>query len=108
MQCFVLPVPDAEQREYNAGDKGADADHDIGISAAVQQHRAVPGQNDGKTRNMLLIQQGRNADCQKQTNCGESAVENGMKMTVITVDGNGMLSIPSNLQDLWMSEGVVS
>ena len=30
---------------------------------------------------------------------------NGMKMTVITVDGNGMLSIPSNLQDLWMSEG---
>ena len=25
--------------------------------------------------------------------------------TVITVDGNGMLSIPSNLQDLWMSEG---
>ena len=47
----------------------------IGISAAVQQHRAVPGQNDGKTRNMLLIQQGRNADCQKQTNCGESAVD---------------------------------
>ena len=30
---------------------------------------------------------------------------NGMKRTVITVDGNGMLSIPSNLQDLWMSEG---
>lgn len=58
MQCFVLPVPDAEQREYNAGDKGADADHDIGISTTVQQHRAVPGQNDGKTRNMLLIQQG--------------------------------------------------
>ena len=28
-----------------------------------------------------------------------------MKRTVITVDGNGMLSIPSNLQDLWMSEG---
>ena len=27
------------------------------------------------------------------------------KRTVITVDGNGMLSIPSNLQDLWMSEG---
>ena len=27
-----------------------------------------------------------------------------MKRTVITVDGNGMLSIPSNLQDLWMSE----
>ena len=75
VQCFVPPVPDAEQREYNAGDKGADADHDISISAAVQQHRAVPGQNDGKTRNMLLIQQGRNADCQKQTNCGESAVD---------------------------------
>ena len=66
MQYFVPPVPDAEQREYNAGDKGADADHDIGISAAVQQHRAVPGQNDGKTRNMLLIQQGRNADCQNR------------------------------------------
>ena len=28
-----------------------------------------------------------------------------MKRTVITVGGNGMLSIPSNLQDLWMSEG---
>jgi len=27
-----------------------------------------------------------------------------MKRTTITVDGNGMLSIPSNLQDLWMSE----
>ena len=30
---------------------------------------------------------------------------NGKKRTVITVDGNGMLSIPSNLQDLWISEG---
>lgn len=27
-----------------------------------------------------------------------------MKKTTITVDGNGMLSIPSNLEDLWMSE----
>ena len=27
-----------------------------------------------------------------------------MKRTVITVDGNGRLSIPSNLKDLWMSE----
>ena len=27
-----------------------------------------------------------------------------MKRSVITVDGNGMLSIPSNLEDLWMSE----
>ena len=27
-----------------------------------------------------------------------------MKRTVITVDGNGMLSIPSNVEDLWMSE----
>ena len=27
-----------------------------------------------------------------------------MKQTVITVDGNGRLSIPSNLEDLWMSE----
>ena len=27
-----------------------------------------------------------------------------MKRTVITVDGNGMLSILSNLEDLWMSE----
>lgn len=27
-----------------------------------------------------------------------------MKRTVITVDGNGRLSIPSNLEDLWMSE----
>ena len=27
-----------------------------------------------------------------------------MKRTVITMDGNGELSIPSNLQDLWMSE----
>ena len=27
-----------------------------------------------------------------------------MKRTTITVDGNGMLSIPSNLDDLWMSE----
>ncbi len=26
-----------------------------------------------------------------------------MKRTVITVDGNGRLSIPSNLEDLWMS-----
>lgn len=28
-----------------------------------------------------------------------------MKRTVITMDGNGTLSIPSNLEDLWMSEG---
>ena len=28
-----------------------------------------------------------------------------MKRTVITVDGYGRLSIPSNLEDLWMSEG---
>ena len=28
-----------------------------------------------------------------------------MRRTVITVDGNGELSIPSNLKDLWMSEG---
>lgn len=27
-----------------------------------------------------------------------------MKRTVITVDGNGRLSISSNLEDLWMSE----
>ncbi len=27
-----------------------------------------------------------------------------MKRTVITVDGNGRLLIPSNLEDLWMSE----
>ena len=27
-----------------------------------------------------------------------------MKRTEITVDGNGRLSIPSNLEDLWMSE----
>ena len=27
-----------------------------------------------------------------------------MKRTVITVDDNGRLSIPSNLEDLWMSE----
>ena len=28
-----------------------------------------------------------------------------MKRTVITVDGNVILSIPSNLENLWMSEG---
>ena len=28
-----------------------------------------------------------------------------MKRTVITMDGNGTLSVPSNLEDLWMSEG---
>ena len=28
-----------------------------------------------------------------------------MKRTIITVDGNGMLSIPSNLENLWLSEG---
>lgn len=28
-----------------------------------------------------------------------------MKRTLITMDGNGELSIPSNLKDLWMSEG---
>ena len=28
-----------------------------------------------------------------------------MKRTTITMDGNGILSIPSNLEDLWMSEG---
>lgn len=28
-----------------------------------------------------------------------------MKRIVITVDGNGILSIPSNLENLWMSEG---
>ena len=28
-----------------------------------------------------------------------------MKRTVITVDGTGILSIPSNLENLWMSEG---
>ena len=27
-----------------------------------------------------------------------------MKRTTITVDGNGMLSIPSNLENLWMSK----
>ena len=27
-----------------------------------------------------------------------------MKRTVITVDGNGMLSIPPNFENLWMSE----
>ena len=27
-----------------------------------------------------------------------------MKRTVLTVDGNGILSIPSNLENLWMSE----
>ncbi len=27
-----------------------------------------------------------------------------MKRTIITMDGNGILSIPSNLEDLWMSE----
>ena len=27
-----------------------------------------------------------------------------MKRTLITVDGNGRLSIPSNLEDLWMNE----
>ena len=27
-----------------------------------------------------------------------------MKRTTITMDGNGTLSIPSNLKDLWMSE----
>ena len=30
-----------------------------------------------------------------------------MKRTVITVDSNGRLSIPSNLEDLWMSESEV-
>ena len=28
-----------------------------------------------------------------------------MKRTAITMDGNGILSIPSNLEELWMSEG---
>ena len=28
-----------------------------------------------------------------------------MKKTTITMDGNGILSIPSNLEELWMSEG---
>lgn len=28
-----------------------------------------------------------------------------MKRTIITIDGNGILSIPSNLKELWMSEG---
>ena len=28
-----------------------------------------------------------------------------MKKTTITMDGNGILSIPSNLEKLWMSEG---
>ena len=28
-----------------------------------------------------------------------------MKRTVITMGGNGILSIPSNLENLWMSEG---
>ena len=27
-----------------------------------------------------------------------------MKRTIITMDGNGILSIPSNLENLWMSE----
>ena len=27
-----------------------------------------------------------------------------MKRTIITVDGNGRLSIPANLEELWMSE----
>ena len=28
-----------------------------------------------------------------------------MKRTIITMEGNGILSIPSNLKELWMSEG---
>ena len=28
-----------------------------------------------------------------------------MKRTIITMDGNGTLSIPSNLENLWMGEG---
>ena len=28
-----------------------------------------------------------------------------MKRTIITMDGNGTLSIPSNLENFWMSEG---
>ena len=28
-----------------------------------------------------------------------------MKRTIITMDGNGTLSIPSNLENLWMCEG---
>lgn len=28
-----------------------------------------------------------------------------MRRTIITIDGNGILSIPSNLKELWMSEG---
>lgn len=28
-----------------------------------------------------------------------------MKRTTITMDGNGILSIPSNFENLWMSEG---
>ena len=28
-----------------------------------------------------------------------------MKKTTTTMDGNGILSIPSNLEELWMSEG---
>ena len=28
-----------------------------------------------------------------------------MKRTIITMDGNGTLSIPSNLENLWMNEG---
>ena len=28
-----------------------------------------------------------------------------MKRTIITMDGNGILSSPSNLKELWMSEG---
>ena len=28
-----------------------------------------------------------------------------MKRTIITIDGNGILSVPSNLKELWMSEG---
>ena len=28
-----------------------------------------------------------------------------MKRTTITMDGNGIFSIPSNLEELWMSEG---
>ena len=28
-----------------------------------------------------------------------------MKRTIITIDGNGILSVPSNLKELWMNEG---
>lgn len=63
----ALPVPQTQEREQSADDKRDDAEYDIAFGPAVEQDGTVPGQYDRAARCGVLLQQGSDAACQKQT-----------------------------------------